>query len=276
MGKGQIWPVAALAALACLAAPASSSAAVSCAYSTTDQVLSVSAPGAFAGFSRSGDGIVVSDGAAPVVCSGGVGATVTNTARISVTGSATNRISLAGGPFTPGAVADPDAHPEVKFDFVDRGSIDIFGSGAADVLTLGPADGINLNGDADVDAAGPFTKIVLEGQAGDDTIAPQSDWTPAGALLIASGGAGNDTIVATPSGAVIHGGAGNDRLIGGRGRDNITGGRGKDVIRAGAGRDLIRVRDNTRDRVNCGAGIDRVKADAIDVLKHCERRIRKR
>lgn len=275
MRKRDVGLAVVLLLLACLAAPASSSAAVSCAYSATDHLLTVDAPSSFAGISRSGDAIGVSDGAVQLACSGGT-PTVTNTEVVRVSGSMTNRISLAGGPFAPGASPDPDGSPEIKFDYVSPGSIDVFGTNAADRLSLGPVSGINLNGDADVDATGPFTKIVLEGQAGNDLIGPQSDYGATGAVVIASGGGGNDTLVAPSGGAVLHGGAGSDTLIGGRGRDNITGGRGNDVIRAKGGNDIIRARDGTRDRVSCGSGLDSVKADGIDRLHGCERRLRKR
>lgn len=275
MLKGATGALAGLCLMACLATPASSFAAVSCAYSGAGQLLTVIAPGSFTGFVRSGDQIVVSDGAVAVPCSGGT-PTVTNTSRVVISGSLSNRISLAGGPFAPGAAADPDGSAEIKFEYASPGSIDIFGSNAPDRLTLGPGNGINLNGDADTDASGPFTSIVLEGQGGNDVIGPQSDSAPTGAVVIESGGAGDDTLTSPASGGVLHGSAGDDRLIGSRRRDNITGGRGHDVIRAGGGPDLIRVRDNTRDRVNCGGGVDRVKADRVDVLKRCERRLKKR
>jgi Ca2+-binding RTX toxin-like protein len=274
MRKREIGAVAGIC-LACLATPASSSAVVSCSYSGTDHTLSVAAPSSFVGISRSGEMIAVSDGAVEIACSGGT-PTLTNTHLVQVSGSLANRISLAGGPLVPGISPDPDGSPEVKFQYLSPGSIDVFGASAADRFGLGPANGINLNGDPDVDVTGPFTRIVLEGRAGNDVIGPQSDYTPTRALVIESGGLGNDTLLSPPDGAVLHGGAGSDRLIGGRGRDNITGGRGSDLIRGRGGRDLIRARDNTRDRVDCGPGRDSVKADGIDKLQGCERRLVKR
>ncbi len=275
MGKREIGLAAVVGALACLAAPAASSAAVSCVYTGADHTLSVLAPNSFVGIGRSGDSITVTDGAVQIACTGGT-PTVANTDFVNVTGSLTNRISLADGAFAPGASPDPDGSPEVTFRYLSPGAIDVFGSPGPDRFGLGPLSGINLNGDGDTDAIGPFTKIVLEGRAGNDVIVPQSNYTATAAIVIATGGGGNDTVTAPPDGAVLHGGAGNDRLMGGRGRDNITGGRGHDLIRGGGGRDLIRARDNTRDRVNCGAGLDSVKADGIDKLKGCERRLVKR
>jgi serralysin len=88
------------------------------------------------------------------------------------------------------------------------------------------------------------------------------------------GGSGNDTLIATPDGSILHGGNGQDKLIGGAGHDNLTGGRGKDIMRGKKGRDLIRAIDGTRDRVNCGSGLDRAKVDGIDRVKNCEILIR--
>jgi Ca2+-binding RTX toxin-like protein len=265
----------ACAALAIALAPASALGAVSCHYSNGQNLLTIDAPGAFAGITRAGDAIVVGDGSVNVSCSGST-PIVSSTDRVQVNQSASNRISLSGGPFAPAVSADPDGSPEVKFAYTSPGSMDVFGSASPDRLTLGPAAGINLNGDADVDVTGPFTRIVLEGVRGNDLIAPQAGYTRTPALVIESGGGGRDTLLSPPDGAVLHGGAGRDKLTGGRGRDNITGGRGSDLIRAGRGRDLIRARDNTRDRVNCGPGIDGVKADGIDRLRGCEHRLVKR
>jgi Ca2+-binding RTX toxin-like protein len=72
---------------------------------------------------------------------------------------------------------------------------------------------------------------------------------------------------------VLHGGNGPDKLTGGARSDNLTGGRGSDGIRGGKGRDLIRAIDGTRDRVDCGGGIDKAKVDGIDRVKGCEKLI---
>ena len=87
----------------------------------------------------------------------------------------------------------------------------------------------------------------LCGDEGDDTI---------------QGGAGNDT---------LNGGPGDDDLEGQSGNDLLIGGKGHDVLRGGRGRDRIRARDGVRDRINCGAGVDTVRADRADVVaSNCE------
>jgi Ca2+-binding RTX toxin-like protein len=95
-----------------------------------------------------------------------------------------------------------------------------------------------------------------------------------------SGGAGNDKLFGGLGSDTLLGGPGNDTISGGRGRDRISGGRGNDTIviaagtasiNAGAGNDTISSRNRRRNVVECGAGKDSVKADRIDVLRHCER-----
>jgi Ca2+-binding RTX toxin-like protein len=254
--------------------PASSLAAVSCSYSGADHLLTITAADAFVGLTRAGEAIEVDDGFRPVSCAGGT-SNVSNTDRVQVShsGRASDRIDLSGGPFAPGAASQPNGSSEIKFEYASPTGIDIHGSGGPDLLTLGPAGGINLNGDGDVDVTGPFTLIVLEGGPGDDLIAPQADYSGIGAHLIMAGGGGNDRLTAAPEGGVLHGGEGRDVITGSARRDSITGGEGRDLIRAGGGRDIVRAIDGTRDRINCGGGFDRVKVDTVDKLKGCERLI---
>jgi len=51
----------------------------------------------------------------------------------------------------------------------------------------------------------------------------------------------------------------------------LVGGPGRDVLNGGRGRDRIFARDGVRDRINCGAGVDTVRADRADVVaSNCE------
>lgn len=60
-------------------------------------------------------------------------------------------------------------------------------------------------------------------------------------------------------------------IIGTNQRDRIRGTRGWDVIQARGGNDRINVRHHGHDRVNCGAGFDRVRVDSHDKVAHnCE------
>ncbi len=78
-----------------------------------------------------------------------------------------------------------------------------------------------------------------------------------------AGGAGNDR---------ISGGSSGDRIAGGSGGDRISGNSGGDRLSGNSGNDRITSLDNSRDRVNCGTGRDRVLADRKDVVsRNCER-----
>jgi hypothetical protein len=86
-----------------------------------------------------------------------------------------------------------------------------------------------------------------------------------------AGGGHDDTIFGRGGNDTILGGAGDDRLYGGSGNDVITAGSGADKVDAGSGSDTVDVADGERDTVDCGAGNDRVIADAVDVIaKSCE------
>jgi Ca2+-binding RTX toxin-like protein len=69
----------------------------------------------------------------------------------------------------------------------------------------------------------------------------------------------------------IHGGSGEDALIGGSGDDEIYGLSGRDLLVGGAGDDFIEASDGTRDQVRCGPGQDVVSVDEKDfVASDCE------
>lgn len=94
------------------------------------------------------------------------------------------------------------------------------------------------------------------------------------------GGAGRDVLRGGAGSDQLRGGGGNDRLLGGPrqdtlwggpGNDTLNGGNGKDVIRGGPGNDRINAIDRKPDRIVCGPGIDRVRADKKDkVGRNCE------
>jgi len=101
-----------------------------------------------------------------------------------------------------------------------------------------------------------------------------------GCPLVVTGSAGNDVLYGSRLDDVIEGLAGADRLVGGLGSDTLKGGPGNDVVvgghgedalGGGVGNDLIRARDGQVDRIFCGAGIDVVIADAVDITSGCER-----
>jgi Tol biopolymer transport system component len=145
----------------------------------------------------------------------------------------------------------------------------VFGGPGADrILRAWQADGgpgnDRIGGDASADQ--------LVGGAGDDTI---------------SGGAGDDVLGALsplPSSEAIRGDPGNDRLSGGPGNDFLAGGPGNDrldpgpgsdTVSGGAGADTVLARDGSRDRIDCGPGRDVAYVDRRDVVRRCERVVRR-
>lgn len=195
---------------------------------------------------------------------------------------------LAGGPGND--LLRPDGNEDPSADVVDGGpgvdTIDQdyasrFASAVVPVaITLagGADDGRPGEGD---DLRG-VERLVLsgggrvEGTDGPDDVSFHQVGT-ASELL---GGGGDDTLRAGDGNDRLDGGPGNDGIDGGFGDDAITGGPGRDTIsadRAGGdcgpawctypyGNDTIDVRDGEADSVTCGAGTDRVLADAADVV----------
>jgi RTX calcium-binding nonapeptide repeat (4 copies) len=87
----------------------------------------------------------------------------------------------------------------------------------------------------------------------------------------AADGDGHDRLRGGPGRDRLYGSRGRDTLAGGLGRDILEGGRGQDRLSGGPGPDTLNVRDGKRDRVDCGPGRDRVRADRRDRLARCER-----
>jgi hypothetical protein len=85
------------------------------------------------------------------------------------------------------------------------------------------------------------------------------------------GGTGLDRLSGNGGNDMLAGGSSNDRLYGGIGNDQLFGEAGTDRIDGGSGNDSIDARNGRRDRVICGTGNDRVRADRIDRLNGCER-----
>ena len=98
---------------------------------------------------------------------------------------------------------------------------------------------------------------------------------------------GDDVVTGGDAIERIDGGTGNDRLEGGKNHDTLTGGPGEDLLYGDEtttsckpdypescvryGNDVIYARDGQVDGIDCGAGMDRVEADANDVIaQNCE------
>jgi Ca2+-binding RTX toxin-like protein len=89
------------------------------------------------------------------------------------------------------------------------------------------------------------------------------------------GGSGNDRLIGGDGKDRLWGNNGNDRLSGGAGDDSLKGGRGRNRLSGGSGNDRLDGVNGRFDRLNCGPGVDSVRADRIDRVRRCER-IRRR
>jgi Ca2+-binding RTX toxin-like protein len=133
-----------------------------------------------------------------------------------------------------------------------------------------------------IQTASGFGASCLDGTDGPDLLVG----TVHGDLFIAGSGAdtiragdgentiqaqwGNDDIRSGSGPDFVDAGAGNDTILTGAGSDHIIPGPGTDTVYAGRGDDYIYGNDGQRDVIDCGPGDDRVRADKIDVLHHCE------
>ncbi len=173
-------------------------------------------------------------GEATAVRCGTAAVTTTDTVVVSGDdGTQEFRISLAGGPFAPGATAEPDGSSEIEFA-VDLGggeddNLTIAGGVAGDHLVVG-VDGVNLNAgeaadDVDVTVAGA-ERLNVEGNADNDLLSGAGGEGTGGAFvdgrLALRGGAGDDSLTGGPGNDILNGGLGADHLDGGPGVDTAS------------------------------------------------------
>lgn len=149
--------------------------------------------------------------------------------------------------------------------------------GGDDIVFARKANGLTID-----TGNGADTLYVLAGGnridsgAGDDRIQMLASVSTSNDALI--GGAGNDVITASSTGALIYGddlagiesgndlllgGSGNDTLYGGGGNDTLQGNAGKDIMDGGAGDDVLDGGDGD-DRLSGGAGLDTLVGGAGD------------
>jgi hypothetical protein len=89
-------------------------------------------------------------------------------------------------------------------------------------------------------------------------------------------GDGNDVVGGDRGNDRLEGGTGNDRLDGGPQNDMLVGGLGRNSYLAGPGNDVVEAANGVRETVNCGSGRDRAVADRRDLVRQCERVVRRR
>lgn len=140
------------------------------------------------------------------------------------------------------------------------GNDTIAGNELANVLD-GGAGADNISGGDGVDAVDysrrtAAVNVTLNGGAGNDGEAGEND-TIAADVEGAFGGSGDDKLV---------GAAGNGFLSGFGGNDDLSDVGGVDTLDAGIGNDVIDSVDGAVDTDICGAGTDKVTADATDTV----------
>lgn len=149
----------------------------------------------------------------------------------------------------------------------------LFGFGGDDILNglggndclVGGAGNDRLNGGEGNDTLdGGSGRDVADGGNGRDRLSGGA------ARDKLTGGRGNDTLNGGSGNDVLSGGAGNDRLSGSTGNDRIIGGSGKNTYSGGPGNDNITAANGRVERIDCGSGRDKVRADRRDRLKRCE------
>jgi hypothetical protein len=135
----------------------------------------------------------------------------------------------------------------------------LFGSAGDDTVDGGLGSDLLSGGNGsdrvDYSSRTGTVTVTLDGIKGDGE-AGENDFITA-SVENATGGSGNDTFT---------GNAGANSLRGGAGADTLDGGPGPDTLQGGDGADVFKAADGALDQLDCGAGVDSVAADAIDVL----------
>ena len=152
----------------------------------------------------------------------------------------------------------------------------IHGTDKAERLYGGPAgnDYIYGNGGNDLLGASGNGNCNVIGGDGDDIVDGASNYNnqPGGRDYL-EGGRGNDLVRGFQGNDTLSGGEGNDTLEGGDGDDILVGNAGNDTLRGERGNDTLYGNDGAKDVLNGGAGVDRYRADAIDLLSELETRL---
>ena len=176
----------------------------------------------------------------------------------------------------PGTDRLQDDFGDRRFDAVPQPVALTLAGGADDGR---PGENDDLRGVEQVTLSNPGGSVV--GTDGPEYVKLQQ----VGSSYTLAGLGGPDELRAGDGADELDGGPGDDRLDGGFGDDRIVGGAGRDAISADLatgdcgplwckypyGNDVVEARDGEADSITCGAGTDRVVADAVDtVAGDCE------
>jgi hypothetical protein len=259
---------AGLAALGAFALPATASALPTCTYDAVTARVQVTldypAPNGAYSLARLGNPIGWLNGRPGAAFTACGAATVTNTDRIDVGGTASGDVlvvDLTNGPFAPGMTGEAIGLSEIEVR-VDLGvpanldAVEVEGSEGNDVVDggqngVGALFTLNPDNDADLQLRRDPRTLTLRGNGGGDVIALGG----IGLGLVPYGGS-----------SVLLGGFGSDALVGGDGRDRMVGGADLDSYDAGAAADSIDARDGIAETVDTGLGSDTYTVDPTDTV----------
>ena len=153
----------------------------------------------------------------------------------------------------PGTVSDALLAPAA--DGIEISDPTVFGG-------ISPGDCVPITEHRVRCPAGGITQVVA-------SVGPEDDAVTSELSIAVSvrGGAGDDALTGGGGDDALNGDAGADAVAGRAGNDRLTDTSGVDVLDGGSGDDVIASRDDSADRVRCGAGNDTVTADVLDVLE---------
>jgi uncharacterized delta-60 repeat protein len=159
---------------------------------------------------------------------------------------------------------------------VRGGVLRISGTTGNDTIRLGVSGGdMTVSGILQRFPRASFSRVEIAAGSGNDVV----DASVATVPLTVNGGDGNDVILGGSADDSLLGGSGNDTVFGGRGADVLRGGDGNDYLNGGlggdsvfgdGGNDQVFAVDFALDRIDGGAGFDRVKTDFDDLASGVE------
>ena len=204
--------------------------------------------------------------AVPLPCSDANGNALTRSVASPPSNGTLSEVDQAAGAVTYTHTGDVLGTDQLTFTASDGAAE---AAAATADLVVGATDG----GPCFNQILGTAASETLAGSEFGDRIRSEAGNDVAGGLAGAdcvSGGPGSDSLGGGTGGDRLRGGSGRDRLRGGPGRDRLhglsggdrlNGGPGRNRVKGGGGNDRIRALNGVRDRINCGRGVDSVRAD---------------
>jgi Ca2+-binding RTX toxin-like protein len=164
-------------------------------------------------------------------------------------------VALAAAAASMGALVIPaGASATVQPPQVNNNTLTVTSDDQGDAITLSVVTGnIAVNGTATTLAANNNAIIEVNANGGDDTVDASALAAANYAALTIHGGEGDDLLIGGADNDVVAGDGGDDRVIGGKGEDSLFGGEGTDTLVWNNG-------DNS-DEDDGGPGVDEVEVN---------------